>query len=458
MISNESNMDLKKSYFYYVILVAAVILLGTHSMSLSLNPITEEMKLMKKMDTLLRQVQGDDNRIMRWDATLYTLERQRKGGCSRDTFVGALDVISNVNLSDQLRGRAAEYVTFCVTDNGEQRALLSKQKGIHAGIVDLVKSTSSSSSKTIEATSTNSHSGIDSSAYASAMACHLIYIASFADTRNHVGFRNENAVPVLAAIVKNEQSTPIQIMWAAAALQNLAASYCGTEDDGRCYWDWVDEDVDYLVISKNSLPRFTDGSAARKAILEDTELVDRLTQLACTGPVSSENNSAEHNYPFPGENAVVHRDELSPSIVPWAATGALTSLALDPDARHYLIQHHSTSMACFCRLSHSRDWLEANKGEILLHHLRRDDDPCWFDDPLIEKRKKDFTSDTKLCVDGFLYDEQGYTCSDYGAKPSEIDCALRDQYGVLAKDACCACGGGEHVLGQSVGSSQLPSV
>jgi hypothetical protein len=82
-----------------------------------------------------------------------------------------------------------------------------------------------------------------------------------------------------------------------------------------------------------------------------------------------------------------------------------------------------------------------------LHHLRRDD-PCWFDDPLITERKKVATSDTKLCVDGFFYDEQNRSCSDYGTQPSETDCAIRDRYGVLAKNACCACGGGEHLVEQ----------
>jgi len=83
-------------------------------------------------------------------------------------------------------------------------------------------------------------------------------------------------------------------------------------------------------------------------------------------------------------------------------------------------------------LSHSSDWLEENKGEGVLHHMRRPD-PCWFEND-------DHTG--KLCIDKHFLDIEGYTCEDYD-DASEEECEQVDKAGTKAESACCACGGGD---------------
>lgn len=400
--------------------------------------LTEEMKLMDDINTILTDVQGDDFRIIRYNAKKYTVKRQEGGGCVHDRMNKAVNIIMNESYSNNLRARSAEYLTFCITDNPRIRTYLSQQAGIHGKLVDmslLVRSP-------VDLLHVSA-SEIDMPSFASAMACHLIYIASFNDKTNHREFLEAGAVQALAGIIKNESNTPLQIMWAAAALQNLAASYCATSD-GRCKWDWT-EDNEELILEEDVMPMTIDGSHVRESMLEDTELIDKLVQLSCSGPTTQ--------LPLPGENAILHRDELSTNLIPWAATAALKNLAILLDARDYIVEEYPHSMACFCRLSHSRDWLESNKGEGMLFMLRRSD-PCWFREPSIENGEKGTTPETELCIDHIFYDTEGYTCSDYDEERTEANCNVEDRNGVSANDACCACEGGDKTIeSDSVGES-----
>lgn len=88
-------------------------------------------------------------------------------------------------------------------------------------------------------------------------------------------------------------------------------------------------------------------------------------------------------------------------------------------------------MKCFCHISKSNDWLEENKGQGVIKHVRRSN-PCWF--------KDDATGE--LCIDDEFFDEEEYTCADYGEATTE-ECKSKDfTRGVLANQACCGCGGG----------------
>lgn len=355
-----------------------------------------------ELQKLLDDARGDDTRLMRWNASRHTRKRQDEGGCN--SLGDVLDIVTNSRADQQLKGIACEFATFCITDNPGFRAAFSKHSGIHSAVVNLLHS---------------------SNTYASAMAGHLIYIASFSNAANDEGFAKAGAVSALSSALKNKPSTNLQLMWNAAALQNLAASYCDTEHDGRCYWDWK-ENVDHVIVTEDSLPMISDGSAVRREMVKDAELVKRLNELACTGPVKGKKSSSN---PFPGDNAVAGKDDDSLNIVAWAAAGALKNLALEPSARASI----ETVMPCMCRLSHSADWLEENKGGGAIHHLRRDD-PCWFG----EKGDK-YT----LCVDHIFLDDEGYTCTDY-EDASEKECRAKDAAsGVPATKACCECGGGD---------------
>ena len=358
----------------------------------------------KDLVGLIDDLRGDDLRLMRWDATKHTKKRQNGGAC--DSLPDALAVISSSSSAAHLLGLACEYATFCVTNNHKQRSHLSEYLGIHSSIVKLVSSK-------------NTHT--------SAMASHLIYIATFANSVNHQGFINAGAVKKLAAIVKNPKGSQVQIMWAAAALQNLAASYCDTEGDGRCYWKWRKNKGEFsFELYSNKYTMLSDGDAVRQEMLSDQELVSSLIGLACRGPVRGEKTI---DNPYVGENAIIGTHDEASSIVPWAAAGALKNLAIAAEARPMI----EASIKCLCRLAHSPDWLEENKGEGAIRHLRPSD-PCWFQD--------DNPNTGKLCVDHVFLDGEDYTCSDYG-KATKEECLATDRNSQRAKEACCGCGGGD---------------
>lgn len=89
-----------------------------------------------------------------------------------------------------------------------------------------------------------------------------------------------------------------------------------------------------------SLPMTIDGTSVHHSMFKDKEFVTQLIKDACSSPVIDE--------PLAGKTAIVHRDELSTNIIPWAATGALKNLVILLEARQYIVQHHPDSMQCFC--------------------------------------------------------------------------------------------------------------
>jgi hypothetical protein len=218
-------------------------------------------------------------------------------------------------------------------------------------------------------------------------------------------------------------TVPNQVMWAAAALQNMAASFCATEGDGGCYWSWNNK-ATHVQVEEESLPIVADGTATRRAMLAEENLVEALVDYVCAGPITGE--PSDENI-LPGENAQDGRDDASPNLIAWAAAGALKNLALEPDAKERI----EDAMPCLCRLRESSDWLEESKANDALFFMRRVD-PCWFRD--------DGSGD--LCIDDNFLDEEEFSCDDYD-EASEDECANKDMLtGALASEACCECGGG----------------
>jgi hypothetical protein len=411
-----------------------------------------------ELKSLIADIAGDDHRMIRGDATEHTASQQVPGGAC-DALPDAFFTLLSVSVRRKkgahnhspevirVQGLACEFITFCITDNPVHRASLhgTEFSGVHQIIVNLTKSSDS---------------------YLSAMACHVIYIASFSNAANHAAFYEAGAVPNLARLVKYEhlhqhqnvnedayRVRPVQTMWAAAALQNMAASYCATESDGRCYWDWIgleskSSGIAKLEITKDSLPLVSDGSRVRYDMSQDSALVERLVELTCQGPVTGKRSSNSNPFPI---NAVANSEhDDSPNIVPWAAAGAIKNLVLptvavdsasasattEQASPSLLVQLHAV-VPCLCRLAHvSRDWLEQNKGKGALHHLFPGGSPCWFGET------GDDYKHGKLCVDYVFVDAEGYTCADYG-DASDEECAKANAIDVTPKQACCGCGGGE---------------
>lgn len=408
-----------------------------------------------ELESLLDAIRGDDFRLVRWNASPHTVQAQHTGGCR--ALSDALTVIVHGKDEEEEEkdaakekeddnkaprktapGLACEYATFCITDHPDFRATLSQHPGIYEAVVRLVESPH---------------------AHTSASASHLIYIASFANKDNHVGFFRANAIAALRQIIVNDDQPkeaqsrsrrrPVEIMWAAAALQNLLASYCDTPRNGRCYWLWH-HGKDHVLIDRQSLPVISDGTSMRRVVMMDPELVHRLQDYACQGPVQRDEPSED--YPFPGVNARVdcpHED--AETILAWAAAGVLKNLALEPDAKaRYVSPQNVTLTACLCRLAHSSDWLEENKGQGVLHHTRPAD-PCWFEGQSqqdADTSRADYVHGS-LCVDYLFEDDEGYACDSYGGASAQ-DCQATDvATGTVATVACCACGGGVHFAGSS---------
>jgi hypothetical protein len=402
-----SHKITRRPFLYRIIMISLSLYLLALAL-VSFGSFAHSALTRAKLEELLFDLREEDLRIVRWDASEHTAQRQSAGGC--DSLSAALDVIIDSSESHKVKAIAAEYATFCITDNPEHRQILSKKgPSIYKAVADLIASNNNK---------------------ASAMASHLVYIASFANADNHSGFFKAGAVAKLSVVIQDsvkEKSDiiPFQVMWAAAALQNLAASYCNTENNGRCFWEWPRKGDD-IALSEESLPMLSSGEAVRKEIVEDPQLIEILVEYACEGPVQGE--MSDQN-PFPGENAKLGRHELSHNIVAWAATGALKNIALEPSAKSRV----EIGLPCYCRMARSADWLEENKGSGLMHHLRRDD-PCWFSD------EEDLNG--PLCMDRAFLDAEGYTCTDYGSATKE-ECKATDAAGVPASVACCGCRGGD---------------
>jgi hypothetical protein len=420
----------------------------------------------------IHELRGDDYRLFRWDASDHTVSRQNplsetnaEGGRCND-LSKALQLIASYSGSEVenddgsnsnndpklLYGLACEYATFCITDHPEHRAMLHNVDNIYDGIVRLLSVAGSMTQAMSEDPSNDSNNDVDDDDneskpqyllhpprycryyYTSMMAAHVIYIASFADAKNHQGFIHANAVPALATIIKQPTAVPAKVMWAASALQNIAASYCHTpEEDGRCWWDWHPRNtVDDAVIEKtgeennnnnnnnntarhlsftpsqyelrihpDALPIVSDGSMARQQMLSDEELITRLIGWTCQGPVKyaheyitdeevedevNEDEIYEH-YPWPSAHAdawqsnVYHEHKVS--IVPWATTAALKNMALHlsssaASSTRIIQDMIHDSLPCLCRMTQSPDWLESSKAMGLLENSNVDGSPCWF--------------------------------------------------------------------------------
>jgi hypothetical protein len=414
----------------------------------------EDVAVLKQLTTQLSEaaitLRGDDARFVRWDVTNHTATMQTT--TCPIAFPMALNaVITYVNPMSShlyeldyiqkqpevdLLAAALEVCILCITNHPVNRATFSDQQHaeqsytIHASIVTLLHVPE-----------------------LAAPAAHLVWIATYANANNHARFLHAKVIPALSTLILNApgpdddaQHSPARtIMWAAAALQNLAASYC-TSSDGGCYWEWAHDEASnepFLQLAPDSGELLVDGTEVRLAVTPS--LLLRLLQWSCHGPVTG-HMSPDHN-PFPGENAESTRLEHAQSrnIVPWAATGALANIALNTALGQHMAHDYGDVMPCFCYMAQSPDWLEAAKGQIMLHHLRPDAETCCILDV-----GEDEDEAHSLCVDQVFLDAEGNSCAEYTDAVTEEDCQTPDASDAsrLATAACCHCGGGDTYVGQ----------
>lgn len=329
------------------------------------------------------------------------------------------------------RGKAAEVLALCTTNNPENRnaiattELNNEKQTVHTGLVDVIQA----GRKTLESNRPENPDDDDDeeteeaeddeeteeakieeteeakieeteeakiAATAIGNAAEAIYVLSFSNEINHAGFLKAGAIPALADMLldvncEDRHVCSRAIMWSAAALQNLAASYCST-DSGHCWWDWNDPDDKekekvLRVSSKSSV--VLDSQKVREEIVNYGEyaLVDALVDYACNGPVFWPHHSHEKelgwNYAWPSRGQVtshIKGHEDAPSIIPWAAVGLIKSLALGgPEVRRTLLDDEELEH-CLCHLSESPDWLEAAMAEDALYYLGAEECPPPYDE------------------------------------------------------------------------------
>lgn len=265
---------------------------------------------------------------------------------------------ADISLPARARAEAAEAITLLVTDHPTNRARLGKAPGVLSSLVELVDDAwRTAVAHDIDVAMEQSKDSF----LAAEAAAEAIWILAYNSTVNHAALIELNAVEVLSSVVTARDALGLQtpsraVMWAAAALQNIAASYCG----GRCEWVWQRGEANRL----QPLHQVTlDAEPARRRMAMQPDLVNALVQYACEGPVGPADGGGA---PWPSKANVESR--YASSIVPWAAAGALKNLAISSVASDGLLTTQNAPR-CLCALAHSRDWLEASKAKAALYFL-----------------------------------------------------------------------------------------
>ncbi|CAB9507217.1 expressed unknown protein [Seminavis robusta] len=324
-------------------------------------------------------------------------------------------------VSLQKRGMAAEAVALCLTNQPQYRdlaanaTLFQNLRTMHKQLLVGEDDNNNDTDTTIELSLAKGltdllQQGITyyqkhqdrQAVTAMAQAAEAVWIASFHHPTHIHNFLKHNTIQVLGDIIVTNRPKAFQngsiiefpyrpahaVMWACAALQNLAAHYCHN-NGGTCTWEWQqnvnDNDNNPVLALKDrndSLEQPELAHQARHQILAIPNLLETLAEWICfVGPIHAPINET---YGWPGDaklwkglTPTTHSPHLrSPSIVPWAAAGVIKNLLLlllnsDDDNNHKLRErlqamppHHPTSLPeCLCRMKqHSPDWLERDKA------------------------------------------------------------------------------------------------
>ena len=136
-----------------------------------------------ELESLVTSLKGDENRLFRWNASPTTAERQETD-CSKLTEAAKLLFDSDVSVED--KAHVAEYATFCITDNPKNRATFGDVEGVHKVVIDLVA---------------------NEDVKLSYLACHLIYIATYANEKNHQAFIKDGAVEALGKVILDDDAS-----------------------------------------------------------------------------------------------------------------------------------------------------------------------------------------------------------------------------------------------------------
>ena len=253
------------------------------------------------------------------------------------------------NLSLEYQTKLVQLVTLCSSENPDRRHFIGhfQDSVVLKAIVSLLDEDKDS---------------------VTAVVGDSIWILSFADMHNR-DFFVENAIEKMASILveranalKNDEAddksaASLAVMWMAAALQNLAASYCDTES-AHCWWEYehpeeelpVGEETDYGLYLHEESPLLFHGGDAAEAIVTAVggELVEVLHRLVCAEPMTEDEEVI-----WASEATIEGAGSVDPRIITWAVAGVLKNLSM------YEESYDATVYAkdCLCALTQSADWL-----------------------------------------------------------------------------------------------------
>ena len=382
--------------------------------------------------SLVEYLRAGDERMVRPSPSATTARRREELGVRARLDAVVAELVDrttphgvDASLPPDARAKAAEALTLLVTDHQANRARLGGAPGVIPALVGLVerawRDAAAHDPRVAAAQSVDKFVGAEAAAEA-------MWILAFDSADNHAALVSAGAVESLAGLLTvrtlhGVATPPRAAMWAAAALQNLAASFCATAD-GRCVWRW---EADGRLRVDGEAALVVDSEATRTRIAAQPSVADALVQYACDGPVGEADAPREGNSDsdggggdggggdsgggsgggsggvWPSQARVSSRD--APSVVPWAAAGALKNLALSPavaanllaplpfDRAAHVASHLNAAAVddgaptsaptaaplpsraetlhrCLCRLSTSPDWLERSKSTAALHYLR----------------------------------------------------------------------------------------
>mmetsp|Transcript_24122 Transcript_24122/g.33707 ORF Transcript_24122/g.33707 Transcript_24122/m.33707 type:complete len:399 (+) Transcript_24122:125-1321(+) len=341
--------------------------------------VEEEHKF--KLQELASQLRAGDMRLVRPSPSDETIEQQKI--LCPSAIPSLVSSLENRKYLIQTRGVAVEVLQLCTTDNPENRQTIAENmEGKYEAFTNLIRDALDE----LDHTSSKS-SGQEAILHAIGNAAEAIWILTFSNVRNHDGLLEVGAVDALSEVVMKCKSGRCSraVMWSAAALQNLAASYCHS-DSGRCKWKWdykSDGTHEKLRLSSGT-PLDVDAQNVRETIASNVNLLHKLVDITCSGPVSG---SSEDLIIWPSKGQINSDDEYSTSIIPWASAGLFKNLALGGPEIRQVLQKDLDLVNCLCRMRKSPDWLEELKSKSAMYNLgvNFDDDKCYLGEAVNEE-------------------------------------------------------------------------
>jgi hypothetical protein len=245
-------------------------------------------------------------------------------------------------------------------------------------------------------------------------AAEIIWAATESNTINLSGFIEKDAIEDLFRVMQYYENS-VSAMWAAAALTNMATSYCG--QGHPCNWKWNKK----RNILKTTHAIEVDGLVARLQLSQIDGIWELLEDQVCSSVA------------FEGVEELIAPSQAGygndhASLVPWAMAGLIQVLALHPVTRSRRLLEKT--LPCLCFLSSSDDPLERRMAWEAIYHMGHEG-ACHIEDVTVG-----------VCIDMPFISSEGLRCSDIR---TTVDCVAyhkEKDSNISAKDACCVCGGG----------------